>query len=242
MEVKFRVRRYKQGDIRPHFEEFTVDCDTSTTVLVALQTVRREDDPSLMLRHSCHHVSCGTCGMKINGQEKLACDVRVLDLDGDEVRVEPLDSLPVLGDLVVDMTPLYEKCNVPARPYLRASEFNRKSQPPAGIDQFTRFENCVECGLCVSACPVMASDECYLGPAAMAAAWRVIEEPRGENGNQVLDWVDQEHGCWRCHLAFECSEVCPTGVDPGAAIMSLRKEVTRRKLTSLFRGKRANQG
>lgn len=233
-QVQFKVLRYKQGQAAPTYQTFDVSVNEDTTVLVALQDIRRDQDPTLILRHSCHHASCGTCGMKINGQEQLACVVKVLELETSTVVVEPLDNLPLISDLVVDMTGFYERYTTPEMVYLRGSEFMAESTLPEGIEQWLRFENCLECGCCVSSCPVAGSDPAYLGPAALAAAWRVVTEPRDSDPAAVLDWVDNEHGCWRCHVAFECSEVCPSDVDPAEAIMALRGELTKRKFRRLF--------
>jgi succinate dehydrogenase / fumarate reductase iron-sulfur subunit len=81
----------------------------------------------------------------------------------------------------------------------------------------------------------VGSDADYMGPAALAAAWRVVAEPRGQDSKTALNQVDHEHGCWRCHVAYECTEVCPSGVDPGGKIMALRGELTKRKFRRLFR-------
>ena len=97
-----------------------------------------------------------------------------------------------------------------------------------------RCENGIECALCVSACPIAGTDPTYLGPAALAAAWRVVEEPRGLDAKPLLDWVDSQNGCWRCHVAYECNEACPSGVFPGDKIMPLRRELTKRKFRRLF--------
>ena len=233
-EITFRVYRYKQGDASPHYDTFKVPCDEWTTVLVALQAIRRDNDPSLTLRHSCHHASCGTCAMIINGREELACVVTVLDLGTDVVTVEPLRNIPLISDLVVDMVPFYEVLNQADRPYVRRSEFMPEAKPPGGIDFYTRYENCIECGACVSACPIKGTSEEYYGPAALAAAWRVVEEPRGRDPKAALDWVDTPDGCWRCHVAYECTEACPSGVEPAEKIMALRRALTRQKLGRLF--------
>jgi succinate dehydrogenase / fumarate reductase iron-sulfur subunit len=172
--------------------------------------------------------------MKINGREELSCVVKVLDLGTPVVTVEPLDNLPLISDLVVDMVPFMERYSAPGMEYVRRSEFNPGSVSPEGIAQFSRMENCLECGICVSACPVAGSDPAYLGPAALAAAWRVVQEPRGQEPSAALSWCDHEHGCWRCHVAFECSEVCPSNVDPAGSIMSLRRELTKAKLRRFF--------
>ena len=231
--VELKVFRYKQGQT-PHYDTYNVTVDENTTVLVALQDVRRDQDTSLILRHSCHHASCGTCGMRINGQEQLACVVKVLELGTPTVVVEPLQNAPLISDLVVDMAPFYDRYNTPEMPYIRASEFWPKTDLPDGIAQYTRYENCLDCGLCVSACPVAGTDSEYLGPAAMAAAARVVAEPRDSDPEFALNWVDNEHGCWRCHVAYECTEVCPSDVNPGEAIMSLRGALTRRKFRRVF--------
>ncbi len=100
--IEFKVFRYKQGQAAPTYETFKTTCDENTTVLVALQDIRRDQDDSLILRHSCHHASCGTCGMRINDREELSCVVKVLDLGTSTVTVEPMRNMPVISDLVVD--------------------------------------------------------------------------------------------------------------------------------------------
>ncbi|MGD8855380.1 MAG: 2Fe-2S iron-sulfur cluster-binding protein, partial [Chloroflexota bacterium] len=149
--VQFKVLRYKQGQPAPSYQTFDVTVNDDTTVLVALQDIRRDQDPTLILRHSCHHASCGTCGMKVNGQSVLACVVKVLELGTSTVVVEPLDNLPLVADLVVDMSGFYERYTTPEMPYLRQSEFLPGTELPEGIEQHRRYENCLECGICVSA-------------------------------------------------------------------------------------------
>lgn len=232
--IEFKVLRYVPGNGSPSYETFKRTVNERTTVLVALTDIRRDEDPTLTLRHSCHHASCGTCGMRINGKEDLACVVRVLDLDTPTVVVEPLSNAPLISDLVVDMTPFYERYNVAELPFIRQSEYLPEAEVAEGIEAYERCENCIECGICVSACPVMGSDPEYFGPAALAAVWRVVEEPRGLPDAHLLEWVDSEKGCWRCHVAYECSEVCPSGVDPANAIMALRRELTRRRFRRLL--------
>lgn len=235
-QIRFKVHRFKQGQAASSYQTFTTTVDEDTTVLVALQDIRRDHDPSLVLRHSCHHASCGTCGMKVNGREELACVVKVQDLGTSTVTVEPLENLPLISDLVVDMNGFYARYGEPGMPYLRQSEFLPEAETPEGIEQFQRYENCLECGICVSACPITGSDADYLGPAAMAAAWRVVAEPRTGDPEFALSWVDNHHGCWRCHVAYECTEVCPSDVDPGGSIMALRKSLTGRRFRWLFGG------
>ena len=235
--VLLKIFRYRPGDDAPHYDEFRVPAGPRTTVLDALLAVRRGLEPGLTLRHSCLHGSCGTCGMRVNGREVLACVTRLEGL-GDPVVVEPLAGLPVVGDLVVDMEEVYQRLEPAGRPLVRASERARteRPEPPAPgpvLEGLERFEDCLECGLCLSACPV-AGDPRYLGPAALAAAERVLEEPRGADPRKVLGWVDDAHGAWRCHAAFECSAVCPAGADPAGAIMRLRRRLLADRLPRLI--------
>lgn len=236
-EIEFKVFRYKQGQAAPGYQIFKTKCDENTTVLVALQDIRRDQDGTLVMRHSCHHASCGTCGMRINGHEELACVVKVFDLGTSTVVVEPMRNMPLISDLVVDMEPFYDRFNTAGMPFIRQSEYLDEAEVAEGIEAYMRCENCIECNLCVSACPIMGSDPNYLGPAALAAAWRVVEEPRGVQTQPVLDWVDSANGCWRCHVAYECNEACPSGVYPGDQIMALRRELTKRKFRRLLGGK-----
>jgi len=208
--------------------DFPVTVPDDAYVLDALETAERQDS-TLLFRHACHHASCGSCGLRVNGRERLACVTRVAEVArrGRVVKLEPLRNLPLLGDLLVDQQPLYSRIDAVNLPPLRAAEpgdviLSReaaKNPPP------TRFENCIECGLCVSACPVASSDSLYWGPAALAAAARVVAEPRGHAAASVLKLVDDEHGLWRCHGAFECTEVCPADVDPAGLIMGLRQRL-----------------
>ncbi len=227
-QVTFRVFRYKRDAGLARYDTFPLEIGPDETVLDGLEKIWAFQDRSLAFRHACHHASCGTCGMRINGVEKLACIVPVHEVarDGGTVLCEPLRSFPLVSDLVVDVGQFFRRLEEANFEIIRIAE----PLPQAQEEALTRFENCIECGLCVSACPVAASDELYLGPATLAASWRMKEEPRSANVPRVLANADQEHGCWRCHAAFECSEVCPSNVDPAAAIMALRRELLKRKL------------
>jgi succinate dehydrogenase / fumarate reductase iron-sulfur subunit len=226
---RFRVHRYRREDGPAHVDEFDVPADEASTVLAGLRWIEVHEDRSLVIRHSCFHASCGTCGVRVNGREGLAC---VTPVTTDTVTVEPLANIPVLADVVVDMRPFVERFP-PQHPLLRMSEARVGGEARMGVaEDPERFEDCIECGLCLSACPV-AGDPRFLGPAALAAAERVLEEPRGADPTVVLGLVDDAHGAWRCHTAFECSAVCPAGVDPGGAIMRLRGRLLRDRLPRL---------
>jgi len=240
---RFRVYRYKRGDGGERFDEFDVPVGPHTTVLDALRWIQQHRDPSLALRHSCLHASCGTCGIQVDGREELACVCAVAD-HGEAVTVEPLANLPILADLVVEMTGFFERFPH-EHPIIRSSEpppdvehgehmearhaqvllHHHHRAAPLGAD-FMRLEDCIECGLCLSACPVAATSHEYVGPAALAAAERLLEEPRGVRREDVLAWAGRLEGVWRCHVGFECTQACPADAIPAERIMALRRELT----------------
>ncbi len=217
---RFRVFRYKRGDRAPRYEIYEVPVEARTTVLDAMRWIQLHLDGSLMLRHSCFHASCGTCGVRVNGREVLMCVTAVADLAG-EITVEPVANVPVLADLVVDMRAFYARYP-DEHPFVRESEWNPGAHPPEGIDRYVRYEDCIECALCVSACPIVGTTDRYVGPAALAAAQRMLEEPRGADLPALLEWADDPDGAWRCHAIFECTRACPSDVRPAERIMALR--------------------
>ncbi len=233
--VRFRVFRYKRGDGDPHYDEFPVTVGPNTSVLDVLVGIRRGTDPTLTLRHSCFHASCGTCGMRVNEREVLACVTNVVGLKSSVVTVEPLMNAGTLvSDLVVDMGPFYDRFAPAGRPLVRESELVPGSVPADGLPRVERFEDCIECGICVSACPIAGTDPHYLGPAALAAAQRVAEEPRDSDGRRAIRLADNGEGLWRCHVTFECTEACPSAVDPAARIMGLRRKAVINRFSGLF--------
>lgn len=238
-----RVFRQRRDEHQPHWDRFDYPVPSPrATILDALTWIRRRLDPTLDVRHSCFHASCGTCGMRVNGREVLACVTRLEDLGAAdrEITVEPLLNQPLMSDLVVDIEALYEALEAVGMPLIRAAEPIEGGQPAAGVPVATRFEDCLECGLCLSACPVAATDPSYAGPGVLAAAWRILEEPRDADVDWALAHVDGEHGAWRCHLAFECNEACPSDDMPAEKIMHLRRGLLRHRLAAaLGRGRTA---
>ena len=228
--VVFRVHRPQR---EAEWARYEVPIRAHTTVVDALEWIKNHLDPTLMFRHSCHHGSCGTCGMIINGEQQLACTTSVIEMaeeaearagDGDEVAVDvrPLQTMPHIGDLAVDPTPLFADFPAAAS-YLRPSEANKGSEVPDEIDHYVRFENCIECGLCVSACPVTEIRR-FTGPAALAAYNRELDK-HPQRSDELLPEVDTDEGVWGCDRHLRCSAVCPTGVYPAKQIVMLQKKI-----------------
>ena len=219
-QLTLRIKRTSRADDsesrREYWQEFRVSIAQDAYVLDALEAAWNQDS-SLMFRHSCHHASCGSCGMRIQGRERLACITPAFEIAHNEVlTLEPLRNFAVIADLVVDMSSLAQK--------LHGVGAHVLTERTSG---WQRFETCIECGLCISACPIAATSESYLGPAVLAAAARNIDVP------EVRAQVESENGVWRCHSAFECTEVCPANVQPASTIMNLRKGL----LFSMFKRK-----
>ncbi len=206
-----------------HFDEFDVPVEECATLFDALQWIRLNRDPSLSLRHSCLHASCGTCGVRVDGREELAC---VCDLaeHGDDIRVEPLANLPTLTDVVVDMRPFYDRFR-DERPIIRVSEVPAAAQRN-GDPAFVRLEDCIECALCVSACPVIGTG--FVGPAAVAAAVRSLEESRNGDREDVLAWMNGPDGVWQCTTCMACVDRCPAGIAPMEAVVDMRRALVER--------------
>jgi succinate dehydrogenase / fumarate reductase iron-sulfur subunit len=230
MSARFRVSRSARGEVESHFDDFDVELESGATVLDALLQIKRRHDPSLVVRHSCMHASCGTCGVRVNGREVLACDTKVAWLPaGKPIEVEPLANQRLVADLATDMVDFYARYEPVGMPLVRGAgvkaEVDAGIELPEGVKSFGRFENCIECGLCLSACPVARTSGEFIGPAALAAAARVVAEPRGRELAPVLALAAEPDSVWRCRDAMACTAVCPSAVDPARALSTLRRHV-----------------
>ena len=226
--ARLRISRGKPGREARHFEDFVVDVGAEDTVLDALLRARDTIDPSLVVRHSCMRGSCGACGVRVNGREVLACDTPLPSKAARPVVVEPLTGQWAIGDLAVDMVDFHARTNEVGLPLVRLAEASSAAQPPEGVRAFVRFEDCIECGLCLAACPVASSDPRYVGPAALAAAARLVAEPRGRNLGPVLALAREPDSVWRCRDVMECQAVCPAAVQPATSVISLRRRIAGR--------------
>lgn len=233
--ITLRIRRQKHSDSRSGWENYSLEVDPDETILDAVEKVWAIHDRSLAYRHACHHSTCGACGMRVNGVEKLTCitPVRSITHNNGTIRVEPLRNFPVVADLVVDVAPFFqnlEAMRVPAVAQNAQAGLNYEKQA-AGTENLERLVDCIECGLCVSACPSALTDEDYFGPASLAGLQLSIAAS-GEK--KTIQLADGQHGAWRCHSAYECTAVCPSNVEPGYRIMDLRKQLMRENFRHWF--------
>src|SRR5512144_2326485 len=170
--ITLRISRKKENKA-PHFDNFNMEVNPDEYVLDAVERAWAFHDRSICFRHACHHSTCGACGMRVNGVEKLACITVIRDVthNGATLRVEPLRNFPVVSDLAVDMGFFYRKMDLAeARavlPVIEAEIEKPPSQWEAEDTQYTRLSNCIEYGLCISACPIAATTPEYLGPAPL---------------------------------------------------------------------------
>jgi succinate dehydrogenase/fumarate reductase iron-sulfur protein len=227
--VTLRIRRAEPGHMSTRWDSFDVPFADRATVLDALFVVQREHDRSLAFRCACRAAMCGSCAMVINGSERLACKTALADLSPRRaVRVEPLRNLPVLKDLVVDLDPLFDKYAAVA-PWLVADP--AQSEPAvipttdAARLHISEGLDCISCGACYSACPMVAADPDYLGPMQLLRAFNLLTDEREHPAAADLraDDVFDRHGVWRCHGIGECTRVCPKGLDPSLAIRRLKR-------------------
>ena len=222
-----RILRYKPGRIDPpRYQEFSLEADPDMSVLEALEAIRLKQDSTLMYRHSCHHSSCGTCACKINGRERLTCTTKIKELKEGPITLAPLDGFKVSGDLVVDISPFYDDISEDWR-YLRKSDNGKATQLPDGIKEFERFENCIECGACISACPAAHKNNGFIGPAGLAALNNELKKS-SHKSEGLLETAGNARGERLCERALNCSRVCPTEVYPARHISELRKLLAKR--------------
>ena len=218
--VTFRISRFRPGTSDPkRFQIVEVEITQTMTVLDCLDQIRTRQDPTLMYGRSCHHASCGTCACRVNGTEMLACTTRVWDLEAGAVTLEPLANVDPIGDLALDMNPFFKALSKDWH-HVRASEGEQSISTARADGSPERFEACIECGACYSACPVIRKNPWFIGPAVLAALHREYDKTKQK---EVLAPAAGEFGASLCERAINCSRVCPAGVYPARRISDIRR-------------------
>ncbi len=221
----FRIKRYlPEESPSSRWDEFRIKLESMERVLDGLIKIKENLDGTLTFRKSCAHGVCGSCAMKINGLNRLACQTLVKDLP-ELIEIEPLPSLPVIKDLVVDMTLFFEK-NDRVLPYLINDDPPpERERIQSQEDQHKILESitCIMCGSCTTSCPVFWADKEYLGPSALLKAYRFLFDTRDKATDSRLERITGEHGVWRCHSIFNCVEVCPKEIDITKHILKIKR-------------------
>jgi succinate dehydrogenase / fumarate reductase iron-sulfur subunit/fumarate reductase iron-sulfur subunit len=206
-------------------DRFVVPMLPGTKVLDVLVAIQRDHDPSLAFRYSCRVAMCGTCGLRVNGTAALACQTTVPVTEG-ALHLAPLAGLPVVRDLVVDPAPFFARWAA-VTPYL-VPDPARTEPAVVRPDSAERSVidpalDCITCGVCYSACAVSAEGRDFLGPAALNRAMVLIADSRDTATSERLARVTAADGMDRCHYIGACTSCCPKGLDPYAAIRTLRQ-------------------
>lgn len=218
MKINLKIQRFNPDiDTAPHFQEFEVEADPNERLLDALMRVKRFQDGSLGFRKSCAHGVCGSDAMRINGRDGLACKTLVKDVaekEGETITVEPLRYLPVQRDLIVDQREFFTKYRF-IKPYLindEEVEGKERLQSPEERLVFDDTTNCILCAACYSACPVLGEKPGFVGPAAIAQAFRFIADSRDRARDERLELLDNKTGVWPCQNHFKCTQACPRSI------------------------------
>src|SRR3954453_24211785 len=230
-----KVRRFNPESGQPaYWQGFDIELDPERSVLDGILQVRDREDASLAIRCSCRAAICGSCGVRINGKSALACNTRISDAaehaPNGAVVVEPMGNMPVIKDLIVDMDAVHWRKIQRVVPWLlpEGPPPDREYIVPAeAMIDVTQAMACIQCGACVSACLSLEVDPEFIGPAALAKAYRFVGDPRdGQTEQRLNDLAEDPHGIYDCTHCFACVEVCPKGVAPMDQIMRLRRRAT----------------
>src|SRR5687767_3606025 len=245
-----KIRRFDPESGEPaYWQEFNVELEPERSVLDGILQVRGDQDGSLAIRCSCQAAICGSCGVKINGRSRLACNTLIGEAAEDAQRkfgdrdgvtsgedtsaaivVEPMGNMPVLKDLIVDMDAVHWKKVQRVVPWLLPDGPPPEREyivPAESMIDITQAMACIHCGACVSACLSLEVDPEFIGPAALAKAYRFVGDPRDAyTEDRLLDLAEDKHGIYDCTHCFACIEVCPKDVAPMNQIMRLRRRAT----------------
>ncbi len=231
---RFRIYRWDPDTAdNPRMDTYEVDLDKcGPMVLDAIIKIKNEIDPTLTFRRSCREGICGSCAMNIDGTNTLACTRGIDEVKGD-VAIYPLPHLPVVKDLVPDLTHFYAQY-ASIKPWIRT-----QSATPPDRERFQSREDraqldglyeCILCACCSTACPsYWWNGDRYLGPAILLQAYRWIADSRDESTGERLDDLEDPFRLYRCHTIMNCTATCPKGLNPAKAIAEIKKAMLARR-------------
>ena len=230
---RFEIYRYNPDDTsNPSTDTYDIDMDTcGPMVLDALIKIKNDVDPSLTFRRSCREGICGSCAMNIDGTNTLACTKPIEEVEG-TVKIYPLPHMPVIKDLVPDLTHFYAQY-ASIKPWMQTM-----SPPPPDRERLQSREDrakldglyeCILCACCSTSCPsYWWNSDRYLGPAILLQAYRWIIDSRDEFTGERLDDLEDPFRLYRCHTIMNCAKTCPKGLNPAKAIAEIKKAMVTR--------------
>ncbi|MCM2678432.1 succinate dehydrogenase/fumarate reductase iron-sulfur subunit [Echinimonas agarilytica] len=242
--IRVSVQRYRpELDEAPFTQDFEVPYEEDMSVIDALHYIKDNIDGSLSYRWSCRMAICGSCGYMVNGVPKLGCKTFLRDYLGKGITVESLANFPIERDLVADIGDFVEKLEE-VKPYIIRKDAIEISdgehlQTPAQLTRYRQYSLCINCGLCYAACPQYGLNNEFMGPAALTLLHRYNQDSRDQGRDDRIDIVNAEEGVWGCTFVGYCSEVCPKGVDPAAAIQQGKVESSTDFVLSKLRPRRS---
>jgi len=230
----FKIYRFDpESGENPRVDTYEVDMSTcGPMVLDALIKIKNEVDPTLTFRRSCREGICGSCAMNIDGVNTLACTKATDDVKG-AVKIYPLPHMPVIKDLVPDLTNFYAQY-ASVKPWLQtrtpAPPDRERLQSKEDQEKIDRPSACILCACCSTSCPsYWWNSDRYLGPAALLAAYRWIIDTRDEATGERLDALEDPFRLYRCHTIMNCTEACPKDLNPARAIAEIKKMIVERR-------------
>jgi succinate dehydrogenase / fumarate reductase iron-sulfur subunit len=229
----FKIYRYDpESDANPRWDTYDVDVGACGPMLLdAVLHIKNTMDSTLALRRSCREGVCGSCAMNIGGRNTLACTHAWADVPGDVVTISPLPHVPVIKDLVPDLTMFFAQYES-IEPWLHTdspSPQKEWSQTPEDRQKLDGLYECILCACCTTSCPsYWWNGEKYLGPAALLQAYRWLADSRDEATGERLDYLEDPFKLYRCHTIMNCAQVCPKGLNPAKAIAATKKMLVER--------------
>jgi len=230
----FKVYRWNpDAPDNPRMDTYEIDLDKcGPMVLDALIHIKNDIDPTLTFRRSCREGVCGSCAMNIDGTNTLACLKHIDDVKGD-VKINPLPHMPVVKDLVPDLTQVYAQYQS-IKPWLQADSAppeRERLQSPEERAKLDGLYECVLCFCCSTSCPsYWWNGDRYLGPAVLLQAYRWIADSRDEKTGERLDALEDPFRLYRCHTIMNCTKTCPKGLNPAKAIGEIKKLMVERRV------------
>lgn len=229
----FKVYRYDPEDAaNPRWDTYEVDVDAcGPMVLDVLIHIKNTMDSTLSFRRSCREGVCGSCAMNIGGRNTLACTHGWEEVPGKDVQIAPLPSMPVVKDLIPDLTMFYAQY-ASIEPWLHTDTPEPEKewiQTPEDREKLDGLYECILCACCTTSCPsYWWNGEKYLGPATLLHAYRWLIDSRDEATGDRLDALEDPFKLYRCHTIMNCAQVCPKGLNPAKAIAEVKKMLVER--------------